>query len=66
MATDMAEMQKQLNQDVMDKPFSVARESKIDANIQNATKISSWQLRIKQDPVFRGLFFLGFVLVLKK
>ena len=40
-ATDMAEMQKQLNQDVMDKPFSVAEESKIDAYIQNATKSGS-------------------------
>ncbi len=35
---DMAEMQKRLNQEVMDKPFSVEDQSRIDAYMEEAVK----------------------------
>ena len=35
---DMAEMQRQLNKEVLEKPFSVADQAKIDAYVQDAMK----------------------------
>ncbi len=37
-AEDMAEMQRQLNKEVLEKPFSVADQAKIDAYVQDAAK----------------------------
>lgn len=48
-AEDLAAMQKQLNQQVLEKPFSVEDEKKIDAYIQDAMK-KDLQPEVKNAP----------------